>query len=141
MYNIVTVGIDRLKILPLSYYPLFSPDSSLLLCRLVRILHTCTILNCQYPSQLACLHHNMHISSLAYIKDETLFVALLALTFGAYVYIYLSCSLVLLRDTAIIHDGCLQLYLFTPNCGDTAAVQIIIEIPYYAAESRQALRS
>ena len=83
----------------------------------------------------------MHISWLAYIKDETLFVALLALTFDAYVYIYLSCSLVLLRDTAIIHDGCLQLYLFTPNCGDTAAVQIIIEIPYYAAESRQALRS
>ena len=92
MYDIVTVGIDRLKILPLSCYPLFSPDSSLLLCRLVRTLDTCTILNCQYPSQSACLHHNMHISWLAYTKDERLFLALLALTFGACVHIYLSCS-------------------------------------------------
>jgi hypothetical protein len=48
---------------------------------------------------------------------------------------------VLLFDTAIIHDGCLQLCLFAPNCGDTAAVQTIIEMPYYAVESRQALPS
>ena len=48
---------------------------------------------------------------------------------------------VLLFDTAIVHDGCLQPCLFAQNCGDTAAAQIIIEIPYYAEESRQALSS
>jgi hypothetical protein len=48
---------------------------------------------------------------------------------------------VLLFDTVIVYDGCLQLCLFAPNGGDTGAAQIIIEKPYHAGESRQVLRS
>ena len=38
------------------------PDSSSLYCRLIRIQHICILLSRQYPSQVACLRHNMHIS-------------------------------------------------------------------------------
>src|SRR5215204_5526791 len=40
------------------------PDSSSLYCRLIRILHICILSIRRYPSQVACLRHNMHISSL-----------------------------------------------------------------------------
>lgn len=51
----------------LSQYQLFSPDSSLLCCRLIRILHICILASCQYPFQVACPRHSMRISWLANI--------------------------------------------------------------------------
>lgn len=75
------------------YHQLFSLASSLLCCRLVRILYICILASCQYPSQVACLRHSMHISWLTnIIKMKDYFFALVFLAFdniGIFLFLFL----------------------------------------------------
>lgn len=98
--------------LHLSQYQLFSPVSSLLCCRLIRILYICILASCQYPSQEACLRHSMHISWLAniIIKNKDYFFALVFLTFdniGIFLFLFL-----LLFDDDTVYTG--QLFSTVP---------------------------
>lgn len=73
------------------------PDSSSLYCRLIRILHICILSSRRYPSQEACLRHNMHISWLVSVIKMKYYFFLWSSWLLTHICIFLSLFLLLFR--------------------------------------------